>query len=184
MSRYGRAGAVGAAVLMAGAVAFGAMNFLREQGTVDYTNPGAAIKSGAIIDLGDRYGVALADIASNVTGTVKTDGVWSMTLATNQTVAFGDRLYFDSSKTNLTTTSTAAKHFGVAVKAVTTTTATGIVEVELNAPINNVVVGVDVQAYDADLTSVAAMSGIMTTNIGLLNSGGTTSTFNWVIDPQ
>ena len=104
---------IAAAVLAVCGGVFAAQNFERDEGWVTYSNTGAAISSGDVVDLGDRYGIAKVDIASNATGVVATKGVWILTLATDQTVSVGDKLYWTTS-TNATKTAPAAKLIGVA----------------------------------------------------------------------
>jgi len=149
---------IAAAVLAVCSGAFAAQNFERDEGWVLYSNAGAAISSGGVVDLGDRYGIAKVDIASNATGVVATKGIWVLTLATNQTISVGDKLYWNSVTSQATETATAAKLLGVAVTAVTTVASTGKVQIDLNPFVRQVVVGVDVQAYDADLGVIAGLS--------------------------
>jgi len=154
-----------AALLTFAVVSFGAQNFVRDAGYVVYSNSGAAISAGDVVDVGDSYGVALVDIASNATGVVRIDGVWDLTLATNETITVGDKLYWDSSNEQVTETSTADTFIGTATEAVTTTSSTGILAVWLNAAVRDVIVGVDAQAYDADLTTLAGLNGGSLTNL-------------------
>lgn len=103
-----------ALIAAAGAV-LAADNFVRTGGYVEYTNPGAAIGSGDVVDLGDRYGVAIVDIASNGTGVVKTEGVWDLPVATNNAVAVLAKLYWDG--TYVTDVQTADTFIGIALEA-------------------------------------------------------------------
>ena len=113
-------------------VAFGAMNFVRDSGTVQYTNTGADINSGDLVDLAGRYGVALADIASNGTGIVKMDGIFDLRLsATGVAVTVGANIYYNSA-TNVTTTAASNTYVGQAVEAISAATSIKLVEVDLN----------------------------------------------------
>lgn len=147
-----------AAVVATVAPLFAAQNFERDEGWVLYTNPNAALSSGAVVDIGGRYGIAQVDIASNATGVVSTRGVWVLTLATNQTISVGDKLYWDASASQATETATADKFLGLAVEAVTTVASTGKVKIDMNSPLRAVVAGVDTAAYDADLATIAGLA--------------------------
>jgi predicted RecA/RadA family phage recombinase len=115
------------------AVLYGADNYVRKVGTVRWTNPSAAVSSGDVIDLGSRYGIVHKDVASNAVGIVFTEGIFTFTLATNETISIGDQIYWDSSNTQVTETATTDTYLGAAVQAKTTTSATTILRVEINA---------------------------------------------------
>jgi predicted RecA/RadA family phage recombinase len=139
---------IAAAVLAVCGGAFAAQNFERDEGWVLYSNTGAAIASGDIVNVGGRYGFAKVDIASNATGVVATRGVWQVTLATNENIAVGDKIYWASGTTQATETATADTLIGLAVESVSTvgTHTRGKVKVDLNAPLRAVVAGVDTAA--------------------------------------
>jgi predicted RecA/RadA family phage recombinase len=134
-----------AGIAMLAFAVYAAQNFVHASGYVSYTNPGAAISSGELVDLGNIYGVALNDIASNSTETVRTDGVWKFERATTNAVSFGDALYY-SSATTVTESATADKYIGVCVEAVEVTTSTSgqYIKLELNADQRQKIVGTDV----------------------------------------
>lgn len=142
--------------------ALAAGNFVHDSESVAYLNPGAAISSGSLVDLGDRYGVAKAAIASNATGTVQINGVWSFQRADTNLVAAGAALYY-SSATSVTATAASDKYIGQCTEAVTAcldlTNSVGevdsFIKVDLNVPQRQCIVGTDVQAYDADLSTLA-----------------------------
>lgn len=162
--------AVVSAVMMMSAALFAAQSYVKAAGKVIYSNTGAAISSDDVVDLGDQYAIALVDIAASTgAGIVKTDGIFDLTLQTNETISIGDKLYYDSASTTVTETATADTFIGTAVEAKTTTTATGIVQVWLNADVRAVIVGVDVQAYSAALTTLATNDGSAITNIAAGN---------------
>ena len=129
-----------AAVLVAGLAAYAAQNYVSGSGVIAWTNPSAAVTTGQLVDLSDRYGVALVDIASNATGTVMTTGIWKFERATTNALAFGTRMFYSDGDT-VTDTYAADKYVGVVTKAVAAcldlTNALGevdqFVEVELNA---------------------------------------------------
>lgn len=119
-------------------VCFGADNFLRSAGTVQYTNPGAAISTGDLVDLGNRYGVALVDIASNGTGSVRTEGVFQFVRSETNAITMDLPLYYASASA-IKIAVTADKYVGVAVEAsgvigtAAVANATSLIAVELNA---------------------------------------------------
>lgn len=152
-------------------VAGAAGNFVHDSESVAYLNAGAAISSGNLVDLGDRYGVALADIASNATGTVSIKGVWSFARANTNAIAAGASL-FRSSATAVTGTAGADTYVGQCTEAAAVCTAltnsageiVKFVKVDLNVPQRQCIVGTDVQAYDANTAARSASAGINKTN--------------------
>lgn len=82
-----------------------AKNFIQEGDVLAYTAGGTAIASGAVVLMGKRIGIALADIAANTTGAVSTDGVWSIAKLSTDVIAQGDLLYWDAANSRLTATS-------------------------------------------------------------------------------
>lgn len=107
---------VGLIVLVSlGALAFGAMNYVAPAGSFAWTNPGADVSSGDLVAIGDRYAVALVDIASNATGTVMTEGVFEFLRAETNAISAGALMYY-SSTTSVTATATAGTYAGCAVQ--------------------------------------------------------------------
>lgn len=152
-------------------ILFAAQNQVHGPGVVNYLNPAAAIASGDLVDLGDRYGVALTDVASNAVGAVAVDGVFTFTIATNTTVAFGTKLYY-SNATTLTTTAGNGTYVGACVEA-NTGTAT-IVKAYLNAPINEDVGGATIT--NTFYTVVANTANAITNRIITINGSVVTGT--------
>lgn len=115
-----------------------APNFVRPSGTIAWLNTGAAVAGGQIVDLGDRYGVALADIASNATGTVQVDGIWKFARVTTNSISAGTALYY-STATSVTVVVSSDKFIGAcastlaAITTATLTSSVSYVEVDLNA---------------------------------------------------
>ena len=132
---------IGLMVLLSlGALAFGAMNFVRGSGEVLWTNPSAAVSAGELVDLGNRYGVAMTDIASNAVGTVRVEGVFDLGRAETNAVTV-DLPMFYSTATKVSVTPVTDKYVGVAVEAADVhtneayaTAGTYKIAVELNAP--------------------------------------------------
>jgi len=101
-------------------------------GVIPYTNAGAAISAGDIIDLVHRAGVALVDIAATTgTGSVAVAGVYTLPKDTS-TIAQTDELYWDVSEEKVSTTQGSGDpRLGIAVKSAATGDA--YCNVEINA---------------------------------------------------
>jgi predicted RecA/RadA family phage recombinase len=92
---------------------------------------GSAILSGAVVVIGTKVGVALADIASGATGSVQMAGVFEVNKLSTDVVAQGALLYWDTGNSRMTTTvgsNTLAGYAHVAAAAAVTT-----VQVVLNS---------------------------------------------------
>jgi len=74
-----------------------AKNYVQEGVTIDYTNAGTAILSGAVVVIGSLIGIALADIANGAVGSVMLKGVFDVPKADAAVIAVGEEVLFDSS---------------------------------------------------------------------------------------
>ena len=90
---------IGLMVAVIAVTVFGADNFVQSAGNLLWTNPGADVSSGELVDIGERYAVALVDIASNATGTVKTDGVFEFLRSETNAITIGDPIYYSNATT-------------------------------------------------------------------------------------
>lgn len=153
---------------LVGFSAFAAKNKVQDDGVINYLNEGAAISSGALIKVGDQYGVALADIASNETGAVAVEGVFRFSVA-NATATFGTKMFYSSAST-VTTTAGNGTYVGAAVQKIATNATT--VNVYLNAPVNEDVGGV---TSNLTLYTVAAGSANAITNVITVTKGSVTT---------
>jgi len=152
--------------------AFAAGNFVHDSESVAYLNTSSAITAGHLVDLGDRYGVAKADIASNATGTVQIKGVWSFQRADTNAIAAGAAVYY-STASNVTGTAAADKYVGQCTEAAAVCTAltnsvgeyNKFVKVDINVPQRQCIVGTDLQAWDTDLDRLALNNGASLTNV-------------------
>lgn len=125
------------ALLGFGTVANAAQNYVADPGVVAYSNAtGSAINSGDLVDLGDRYGVALSGISTAAVGSVKTDGQWKFNRTTTNAISAGASLY-RSTATSVTVTASADAYLGQSVSAAPEIagglTGAEYVELELNA---------------------------------------------------
>jgi predicted RecA/RadA family phage recombinase len=91
-------------------------NFVQIGDVLDYT-PVSAVSSGAVVVMGVRIGIAVADIAANATGAVRVKGVVELAKLSTDTPAQGALLYWDSTNSRLTTTASGNTLAGYAAKA-------------------------------------------------------------------
>lgn len=74
-----------------------AKNYVQEGVTIDYTNAGSAILSGAVVVIGSLIGIALTDIANGETGSVMLKGVFDVPKVDAAVIAVGEEVLYDSS---------------------------------------------------------------------------------------
>lgn len=95
-----------------------AKNYLQEGDILNYTNGGGStIASGAVVLIGKRIGVAIADIAPSATGSLAMEGVWSIAKLGTDNVSQGDILYWDAANSRLTATASGNTQAGFAAAA-------------------------------------------------------------------
>lgn len=104
-------------------------NFLQPGDVLDYTAP-ADVASGAVVVMGARIGVVVADIANGQVGAVRVKGVVELPKVTTA-VAQGAELYWDATNSRLTATATNNTLAGYAAAAAGSGTTT--VALHLNA---------------------------------------------------
>lgn len=84
------------------------INFIQEGDVLEYSNAGSAIESGDVVVVGNRVGVAIADIsASTGKGSLRMKGVHYLAKTTSQAWTIGDTLFWDTSTLKLTNVPTA-----------------------------------------------------------------------------
>lgn len=93
-----------------------ATTFVSEGKTIQYTNAGSAISSGAVVVIGNLVGVAVADIAASTgVGSVAVSGVFTLTKNTGEAFTQGQKIHWDTSNLELTGTPNAnTKPAGIA----------------------------------------------------------------------
>lgn len=91
-----------------------AKNYVAEGDVIDYVNGGTPIAAGAVVLIGKRIGIAIADIAANATGAVAVEGIWNVAKLGTDVVGQGDLLYWDAGNSRLTTTATSNTQAGFA----------------------------------------------------------------------
>ena len=92
-------------------------NFVQEGNVLDHT-PAAAVSGGALVIMGARVGIALADIAAGTPGAVRVKGVVEVAKLSTDAVAQGALLYWDAANSRATVTATANTLAGYAAKTV------------------------------------------------------------------
>ncbi len=97
-------------------------NYVQPGHSIEYSNSGSAIASGAVVAVLDRCGIALTDIAATTgVGTVNLSGVYTLTKDNDEAIAQGEMLYFDASDSTVTKTAAGNTPIGVAHEAATET---------------------------------------------------------------
>lgn len=93
-------------------------NYKQPGQTMEYANAGSAISSGAVVQLVDRVGIALANItATTGTGSVALSGVFAADKDGDEAFAQGDWLYYDSGDGTFTKTAAGNMPAGIAFEA-------------------------------------------------------------------
>lgn len=103
---------------------------------MEYENSGSAISSGDVVIIGERVGIALADIdATTGTGSVALDGVFLVDKATGTAWSQGDKLFYNSAGPNFTKTATSGYVYaGIAFEAAASGDATGYIKLDQASP--------------------------------------------------
>ena len=104
-------------------------NFIQPGDVLDYTAT-ADVAAGAVVVMGARIGVVVADIANGQVGAVRVKGVVELPKVTTA-VAQGAELYWDATNSRLTATATSNTLAGYAAAAAGSGTTT--VALHLNA---------------------------------------------------
>ena len=93
-----------------------ATNYVQEGKTLNVNASGADIASGDFVPIGTIAGIAKTDIADGKTGAAHITGVFSVPKASGA-VTQGQKLYWNSTNSNLTTTASGNTISGVAAEA-------------------------------------------------------------------
>ncbi|MDM0086755.1 MULTISPECIES: DUF2190 family protein [unclassified Variovorax] len=91
-------------------------NFIQEGAVLDYS-PAGAVAGGAVVVMGVRVGVVVADIPAGGLGAVRVKGVVELAKLAADTPAQGALLYWDAANSRLTTTAAGSVLAGYAAKA-------------------------------------------------------------------
>lgn len=124
---------VACAVAVLALGAFAAQNYVGPAGQVAWSNDsGANVSSGDLVDIGIRYGVALADITTNEVGTVVTEGRFKFLHSATTAVTRGNSAYFVTA-TTVTATASSGKYVGEFLDTVALALTPQWLTVDLNA---------------------------------------------------
>jgi predicted RecA/RadA family phage recombinase len=74
-----------------------ATNYVQEGNTIQWTNGGSAVVSGAVVVIGAMLGIALVDIGAGETGSVAIEGVFNVPKVDAAVIAAGETVVWDSS---------------------------------------------------------------------------------------
>ena len=107
-----------------------AKNYIQEGNVLSYTAT-AAVASGAVVVIGKRIAIALADIAVGDTGAITAEGVFAVAKLGTDVVGLGDLLYWDAANNRLTTT--AAGNTAAGFAAAPVGAGAGTVNIKINA---------------------------------------------------
>lgn len=83
--------------------------------------------SGQGAKVGSIFGVALVDVLSGASASFATEGVWTLTKVSAQAWTLGEKLYWDDSAKNVTSTSSGNHAIGVAAAVADNPSSTGSV---------------------------------------------------------
>lgn len=72
-------------------------NFISKGKTVDWTNGGSAVASGAVVIIGDLVGIAATAIAAGAVGAVWIEGVFEVACNADDVITQGQELDWDAS---------------------------------------------------------------------------------------
>ena len=107
-----------------------AKNYIQEGDVLTYIAT-AAVVSGAVVVIGERIAVVLADIAAGESGSIAPAGVFSVPKLGTDAVGQGDLLYWDAANTRLTTTAAGNTPAGFA--SAPAAAGAGFVNIKINA---------------------------------------------------
>lgn len=78
-------------------------NFVNTDGRIPFVASGN-VSAGAGVVVGDRFGVAISDVANTATGWLQKKGVVTLAKPTNQAFSNGVKLFWDAGNARVTTT--------------------------------------------------------------------------------
>lgn len=105
-----------------------AQNFVQAGEVIEVTAPSGGYTSGKGVLVGSIVGVALNTAAQNATCEVALCGVWTVDKAGSQAWSQGDKIYWDDTAKNFTTTSSGNTFAGYAFVAAQSADTTGQVK--------------------------------------------------------
>lgn len=127
-------------------------NKILDEGCIIQYLAGSNITSGSPVVIGNRVGIAVADIASGSSGAVEMEGCYSVTKVSAQAWTAGDEIFYDASASKFTTVGTANTLAGHAIDIASNPSSTG--NIRLSPGYKKMSVQADTVA--ADLTAMKA----------------------------
>lgn len=104
-------------------------NFVGHGSTVEWTNTGSAVTSGAVVTVGELLGIAAVDIANGATGTVAIEGVFEVACNSADVISQGQTLTWDASASEFVDTNTPATGDNVGGAVAVTAAGSGVTSV-------------------------------------------------------
>lgn len=102
-------------------------NYVQCGKSIQVTAPTGGFTSGSVYKVGDTVGVAIADVAASEEGILSVDGVYNVAKASAVTFTQGNRVWWDDSNSEFTTTTGGNTLVGTAMADV----ATGVVTADV-----------------------------------------------------
>lgn len=90
-----------------------AKNFIQNGNAINIKAT-APMKGGEVLQLGDLFGVVIADIAKDEIGAASVIGVWEFPAKSDDNITQGAKVYWDSGAKQVTTTKGSNKTLGIA----------------------------------------------------------------------
>ena len=142
-------------------------NYRVDTGIVTWTNStGNAVSAGDVVNMENRIGIAIVDIANGASGAVMVRHVFELPKDTS-VISMGDEVFWDVAAEKITTTQKASDpRAGVAVEAAAT--GDSYVDVDINIPRTG---GGDT-TIDSGAGDAAANAAAIRTIIGILENAG------------
>lgn len=109
------------------------INYVQKGERIDYVNSSdSTINYGDVVAGKDRIYVAAEEIAVGATGAVYAQGVFEFLTADTSEIKFGEKLYYNTSSSKVTATSTDNIFAGYSAQAVAAASGTKTILVQLN----------------------------------------------------
>jgi len=142
-------------------------NYREDTGIVTWTNStGSDVSAGDVVNMTNRIGIAITDIANSDSGAVMVRHVFELAKDTS-VISMGDSVFWDVSESKISTTQgTSDPRAGIAVEAAAT--GASYVDVDINIPRT---AGGDT-TIDSGAGDAAGNLAAIKTIIGILNDAG------------
>lgn len=117
-------------------VVFAADNYVTSGNIIYWLNgTGSDVDSGAVVDIGDMYGVTLGDVTNGGSGNVQWQGVFRFPIFATNIFTVGEAAYYVSTNATVSDTYASDTYLGICYEASSGATgSTEYVNILLNAP--------------------------------------------------